>query len=240
MSKPRSYQSRMTPQTSNCTGPLPGISHHRNPDGRLVYVDHVVPGRIEHPIVPEAVPAPAGTLGGGILDGATNEHHERRAREVLEVPVGNTQLVRFGRKIPGAMRFRRPAAGRVPLAPASDRADVDMIDLRIAGVAAPEGFDETFMVIEEHGIVVVREDVGSDLDAVDPFVAYPLRRRSFVHGHDAEREGLPLGLCLPDHVVHQAEVVSTLGWLELVPRPAEVGDGLRGISAGWRRTSSPS
>lgn len=88
------------------------------------------------------------------------------------------------------------------------------------------------MVLEEHRVVVIREDVAADPHAVDPLVEHPPRRRALVHAHDAEREGLSLGLRLPDHVIHQTEVVLPLTRLEFVPRPAEVGDGLGGYSPG--------
>ena len=94
------------------------------------------------------------------------------------------------------------------------------------------------MVLEKHGVVVIREGVFTDRDAIDPFIEEPLRRRAFVHGHDAECEGLSLGLCQPNHVIHQIKVVSPLGWLKHVPGPSEIGDGLGGILLRGRKRFS--
>jgi hypothetical protein len=51
------------------------------------------------------------------------------------------------------------ATGRVPFAPATDRTDVDVIDLRFPRVPFSEGPEEALVVVEKHRIVVIRKDV---------------------------------------------------------------------------------
>ena len=160
--------------------------------------------------------------------------------KVSEVPIGNEVFVRIGGKILSAELLRCLTACGVPLAPATDRTDVDMVDLRFAcRIAVPERFDEPLMEKEERGIIVIRENVATDYDAADSFVAYPFRGRAFVHGHDAESESLPLGFRLPDHIIHKREIVLTLRRLEHVPRPSEICDRLGGVLFRGRKRFSP-
>jgi hypothetical protein len=129
----------------------------------------------------------------------------------LEVPINDGALVLLVGKQPLAGLFFRPCAtGGIPFPPTAHGTYVDGFDFRFPRVPFSEGSDEPLVIVEEQWIVVIREDVAIDRNAIDPFIEQPFGSRPFVHSHDAKCEGLSLADRLPDYVIHQAKVVLSL------------------------------
>src|SRR5262245_60353638 len=202
---------------------LPRVADHWVPSSRLVDILHVIPAGPEHPIVPEAVATPACPAGDRVLERPADGHYQRSPGEISEIPVGDCTLVGLGWVVTRTNCFSSLTTGRVPLSPAADRSDIDVIDVGGARIPIPKSSYQLLVVVEKNGIVEIGKAAVADRDAGDSFLRQPLRW--LWHAHDAERERLPHRPCLLDHSIDATEVVLPFGRLKIGPVPADVCDG---------------
>jgi hypothetical protein len=83
----------------------------------------------EETVVSKAVPSSARSLGHGILQRTTHQHHKRGVGEVLEVPLDDCDLVGMTWIIHLAEGFHALTAGGIPFPPAADGSDVHVINI---------------------------------------------------------------------------------------------------------------
>ncbi len=181
---------------------LPRLGNSRLLQHRLIAMLHMVPVGAEIAVVPETIASPTGPSRRRIRELPAVQHDERRSGKIFEIPIGDGELIRFGREIRLALCLHTFAASRIPFAPAPHRSDIHMIDVERPAIPLAEGANEPLMVIEKNGMVIVGENAVRLLDAADALRQQPLRGPRLVLGHDPDRECLPLGLCLGDDPVH--------------------------------------
>ena len=199
----------------------------------------MIPIGAEIAVVPETISPPAGPPGRRILELPAMQHDERSSSKIFEVPVGNGDLIRFGWEIRFTLRLHTFTASRIPFAPTPDGSNIHMIDVERPAIPLAKSANETLVVVEENGIVVVGKNPVRFFDAADSFIQQPLRSPGLIFGDNPNGERLPLSLRLSDDPVHQCKIILTLRRLQLSPGPTEIGHGRMWILIGLRRIAEP-